>query len=162
MKPFQAFGIRQEPLLTTIEETLTFKQFTFYLGGNTSKINNNAIDSPNEIACLLFNVFVVFNGSERASSADVGLPLKNLSSKLTHWELTLKLKESSFWGHSVTSQRRTHEMIHTVSFLWAFPEFATLTVSSLLPLHGELIRWSHRKLIVWVILWVVCEVTERS
>ena len=27
----------------------------------------------------------------------------------------------------------------TVSLLWAFREFATFTVSSLLPLHGELI-----------------------
>ena len=87
----------------------------------------------------------------------------------------------SFWGHSVSSQW-THKMSShcelVVSLLWAFPESATLTVSSLLPLHGELIgmisriahskltvwvanpRKAHSKLTVWVILWVHCELTE--
>ena len=53
---------------------------------------------------------------------------------------------------------------HTVSLLWGFREFATHTVSSLLTLHGECIRMisriAHSKLIVWVILWVHCYVTE--
>ena len=36
-------------------------------------------------------------------------PVNNLSWQLTHWEFTLKLTESSFWGHPVTSQW-THKM----------------------------------------------------
>ena len=65
-----------------------------------------------------------------------------------------------------------------MSFLWAFCEFATLTVSSLLPLHDELTRmisqiaqsklmvWvansrkAHLKITLWVILRVLCELTE--
>ena len=51
-----------------------------------------------------------------------------------------------------------------MGLLWAFCEFATHAVSSLPPLHGELIRMisrtAHRKLTVWVILSVHCEVTE--
>ena len=43
---------------------------------------------------------------------------------------------------------------HIVSLLWAFCEFPTLTVSSLLPLLGELIwmisQITHNKLMVWV------------
>ena len=52
--------------------------------------------------------------------APVVSPVKNFSSQLTHWELTLKLVVISFWGHSIGSQ-----WIHTVSLLWAFHEFAT-------------------------------------
>ena len=59
----------------------------------------------------------------------------------------------SFWGHSISSQW-IHKMTHTVSLLGAFHEFATHTVSSLLPLHGELIRMispiAYSKLTVWV------------
>ena len=41
------------------------------------------------------------------------------------------------------AQSELSRSAHTVGLLWAFCEFATLTVSSLLPLHGELIRCSH-------------------
>ena len=87
------------------------------------------------------------------------------------------LTESSYWGHSVSSRWLT-KWAHTVSLLWGFYEFVTLKVSSLLPLHGELIgmisriaysmltvlvanSWrAHRKLTVWAHLWVCCEVDE--
>ena len=63
-------------------------------------------------------------------------PVRNLSSLLTHWEFTLKLTVGSFWGHSVGSQW-THNMSLHCEIAVSFPWFATLTVSSLLPLHGE-------------------------
>ena len=73
-------------------------------------------------------------------------PVKNLSSQLTHCELTWKLTASTFWGHSSSSQR-THKM----SLLWAICEInqwanhAVAAVSSLwchcLP-HGEIFRLS--------------------
>ena len=56
--------------------------------------------------------------------------VKNLSSQLVHWELTLKHTESSFWGHSVASQW-THEMTDTVSFLWVCNSHGELAVSYL-------------------------------
>ena len=91
-------------------------------------------------------------------------PVKNLSSQLTHWERTLKLMVGSFWGHSVSSQW-TYKMSSYCELAWAFCEFATQTVSSLLPLHGELIgmisRIAHSKLMVWVAnsLKVHCKLT---
>ena len=54
------------------------------------------------------------------------------------------LMVGSFWGHLAHSWLMI--WAHTMSLLWAFHEFATLTVSSLLPLHGELMGWSHEKL----------------
>ena len=88
------------------------------------------------------------------------VPVKNLSSQLTHWELTWKSQKShpvrvmvsSFWGH-LSSSQCTHEM----SLQWACCE---LSVS----LHlSQLANWyhcmmsdqmisciSHSKLMVWV------------
>ena len=61
------------------------------------------------------------------------------------------LMVSSFWGHSPHSERTRWAL--TVSLLWAFRKFAIHTVSSLLPLHGELyrmiLRIAHSKLLVW-------------
>ena len=107
--------------------------------------------------------------------------MKNLSSQLTHWELTW----NSQWAHFEDTQLAHSELTrwaHTVSLLQAFCKFATHTVSSLLPLHRELTglmsrtahsnltalsqceiansQKAHRKPTVWVILWVHCEVTE--
>ena len=65
---------------------------------------------------------------------DVCCPVKNLSSQLTHWELTLKLTESSFWVCWVTSQW-TRTMIRTVNLLLLLREFATHTVSLMWAIH---------------------------
>ena len=54
--------------------------------------------------------------------------VKNFSSQLIHRELTLKLTESSFWGHWVTSQW-TNKMTHTVSFQWVCSSHGKLAVS---------------------------------
>ena len=103
--------------------------------------------------------------------------VKNLIWELTHWKLTLKLIESSSWGHSVTSQW-THKMTHAVSLLWAFCEvcnshseltattarWAHQVISQIA--HSKLTLWvanswkAHSKLTVWIILWVHSEVTE--
>ena len=51
-------------------------------------------------------------------------PGKNLSSQLTHWELTLKLTTDYIWGHSVTSQWTNKMRSHcelSVSYLWYQP-----------------------------------------
>ena len=48
------------------------------------------------------------------SCPSYAIPVKNLSSQLTHSKLTWNLMASSFWSRSTTSQR-THEMI---SQLW--------------------------------------------
>ena len=69
------------------------------------------------------------------------------------WANTI-LEESSpeiisWWAHFEDIQLAHSELTrwpHTVSLLWAFRRFATVTVSSLLPLHGELIGWCHIKL----------------
>ena len=78
----------------------------------------------------------------KRSSAKPSFPQKNLSSQLTHWELTFKLTVCSFWGHSVRSQwtykmsshceltvsflnlQLTHELV--VSNLWDHPDELTM------------------------------------
>ena len=72
-------------------------------------------------------------------------PLRNLSLQLSHWELTLKLSVGSFWGHSISS-KWTHKMIHTVSLLWAFREFATHMVSLLWAIC-EITQWAHHAVV---------------
>ena len=77
------------------------------------------------------------------------------------FELTaksLKLTETSFWGHSVTSQW-THEMTHTMSLLWAVREFEMsspcsgsreLTAITAWWAHSVISWIAHSKLPVWV------------
>ena len=68
-------------------------------------------------------------------------PVKNLSSQLTHCELTWKLTTSSFRSHSSTSQGITR-WTHTVGLLWALFEFATHIVSLLWAIR-EINWWAH-------------------
>ena len=86
--------------------------------------------------------------------------MKNLSSQLTRWDLLLKLTQGSFWGQSVTSQW-THKMsshcelsvsLQLTQWAHCYPLHAELT--------GMISRIAHSKLMVWVILWVHCEVSE--
>ena len=67
------------------------------------------------------------------------LPVKYLSSQLTHCKFTWNLTASSFWSHSSASQR-THEMI---SQLWPSCE-------SSVSLH----------LTPWAWLWPICEINH--
>ena len=68
-------------------------------------------------------------------------PVKNLSSQLTHLELTWKSQKvhpawvtvSPFWGH-LSSSQCAHKMRLQLA---CFTEFAAFTVSPLQPLHGE-------------------------
>ena len=100
--------------------------------------------------------------------------VKNLSSQLTHSQLTLELTESSFWGHLVSLQ-----WIHKMSSHWElamclqltpwaccelfvrsswWAQHAMVAVSSLCELQA------HRKLIAssqcGLILWVHCKLTK--
>ena len=101
-------------------------------------------------------------------------PSEGVSEHHSHRELTWII---SWWDHFEDTQLAHSELTrwaHTVSLLWAFHEFATLTVRSLLPLHGELTgmisQIAHSKLTMWVAnsrkahskrtVWVHCEVTE--
>ena len=99
------------------------------------------------------------------------VPVQNLSSQLTHWELTLKLMVGLSWGRSVSSQW-THKMIHTVSLLWAFlslrltqwahcylcmvsssgwsPEQLTISSRCEFQTPRKLTARSHCELILWV------------
>ena len=81
----------------------------------------------------------------------IELFLKNLSSQLTQWELTLKLTVGSFWGHSVTSQW-TDMMTHNVSLLLSFHKFATHTVSLLWAIC-EITQWAHHAVVAMGSLW---------
>ena len=94
-------------------------------------------------------------------------PVKILSSQLTQWELTLKLKESSFWGHLVVSQW-THKMSSQCDLncselslslqltSWACNSHCELAVSYSWKHPGELTvqwyQWAHCEL-------VSCELT---
>ena len=104
-------------------------------------------------------------------------PSEGVSLHHTQRELTWII---SRWVHLRTLSKLTGNSQDELT-LWACCELSmivTLTVSSLLPLHGELIgmiswivhskltvwvakSWkSHSRLTVWVILWVHSEVTE--
>ena len=86
----------------------------------------------------------------------------------THCQLTLKLMESSFWGHLVHSEPT--RWAHAVSLLWVcnshgelsvsylWTHYAVVAVNSLweLQIHGKLSASSQCELI----LWVHCELTE--
>ena len=80
-------------------------------------------------------------------------PVKNLSCQLIHWELTLKLMVSSFWGHSVSSQW-AHKMTHielVVSTPWVCNSCRGLTVSCSWDHPDELTmqwyQWTHCELV---------------
>ena len=94
---------------------------------------------------ILLPLLIVRNARMRICTS----PVKNLSSQLTHWELTLKIMVGSFWGHSVSS-RWTHKMTLTVSLLWAFREFVAIheiiPMSSVVAVSSLLvgILWAHR------------------
>ena len=80
------------------------------------------------------------------------IPVKNLSSQLTHWELTWESQKahpawvtvSSFWGHLCSSQ-----WTHKMSLLWDCCELSvSLQLSQLANcyLAWWVIRWSHKYL----------------
>ena len=95
-----------------------------------------------------------------------GFPVKNLSSQLTHFQLTLKLMERSFWGHLVSSQW-THKMSPhcelavsppwvcnshhelAVSYLWDHPMSSPCSGSSELTVRVANSREAYCKLTVW-------------
>ena len=83
------------------------------------------------IGCLVFmRVWwsLVFKKDTNTAITLWRFPRKNLSSQLTHWELTSKLTVDSFWELSVTSQW-THKMTHIVSFPWVCNSHCELAVS---------------------------------
>ena len=96
-------------------------------------------------------------------------PVKNLSSQITHWELTLKVMENSFWRHSVTSHDDSQCEL-AVSFPWVCNSRGKLVVSFSWDYPGEVIMFSlwqlqtHIKLTATSQfehnLWVHCELTE--
>ena len=84
------------------------------------------------------------------------IPVKNLSSQLTHCKLTWNLTASSFWSHSSTLQH-IQEMISQLwpSCEWVLREFASPTLSLLWPI-SEINHWAHQAVVAVWTQWSNC------
>ena len=135
----------------------------FYFCGLLSFFGSSSVHAiSQQHLCLYFCSMLSLNKTnKRAPCPHIhDIPVKNLSSQLTHWELTWKSQKahpawvtvSSFWGHLFSLQ-----CSHKMSSLWDCCELSvSLQLSQwahcyhCMVSHQMISQISHSKLTVWV------------